>query len=113
MAKGSTQGSFDPTPVGGELPPQPKSRRGQPPVYLSRLEVIRGKVKADAELAGEWWPVNHFKSSRGAASAIRSIKNGTIEIPPGKWEFDSRQMAEGCSTMYARFTPQRRKAAKP
>jgi hypothetical protein len=96
-------------PVGDLPPDRPSPKRGARPMYLPLLSEIKTRV-LNGEGVGEWWELKTFpRNKRGADNALRRIDAKEVEIPPGKWEFETRKTEAG-SVLYAKFIP--RKNAK-
>lgn len=95
----------------GDLPPdQPSPKRGARPTYLPLLLEIKTRVLAGEGDVGDWWELKAFpRNTRGADNALRRIDAKEVQIPPGKWEFETRKSETG-SVLYAKYVP--RKNAK-
>lgn len=80
-----------------ELPPDTGSSKAR---YRTLLQPI-------VDDPGNWYHVATYASATGASVVKRKMEKGEIALPAlGKWEFESRIVAEGearSSQLYARY----------
>ena len=89
-------------------------RRGAQNEYLPLLLEVKERVRAgegvgdDGELL--WWPIREYKDPRGANKAFWRIEQKAVEIPPGRWEWETRRVGTG-SVLFVRYLPRGHKSA--
>ena len=94
-------------PVGDLPADRPSPKRGARPTYLPLLNEVKDRVRG-GEGVDEWWEIKAFPGNvRGADNALRRIESKETEIPPGKFEFETRK-TEGGSVLYAKFHPRKK-----
>lgn len=92
----------------GELPAdRPSPKRGAKPIYFPLLLEIKQRVLNGEGHVDDWWELKAFpRNPRGADQALSRINNKETQIPPGKWDFETRKTQTG-SVLYAQFVPRK------
>ncbi len=77
--------------------PTPSNRGGQP---AGKWVVLLAPL---ARCPGKWALIGVKSTGPVASTAASNLRRGTIQIPPGRWEFVGRSLPDGSGAVYARY----------
>ncbi len=52
---------------------------------------------------GKWARIDVKSTGPVASTAASNLRKGTIQVPPGRWEFAGRKLPDGTGGVYARY----------